>query len=283
MSAPSHCYETHGLHSLPEQNQAWGPGTRFQESGYTGSLFAFIMPHYNLRSPPIIHTQQWYCSYTVCGCQSLRDVYLAARVCWRKLMFVRGKTLNVHSLYLLAFQRMRRSAESLLNYVVFHFCRLWNKIYQLLLLSGYLKYLKPRGNHNYFKTSINLNRTVFSQFRLRSWYYINLMWGLRFKSNKSRRKNNLPSYACGLTAADKSSLSFLRILQKRPLKWTSSETRLGWITACGAFRGQQKVKKSKDLCWQVARSRPGHLCLFRAASCLCFTLDLRISTSTFPW
>lgn len=61
MSAPSDWYEPHGLHSQPEQNQAWRSGTRHQRvdtpdpSASTDYTFTFIMPHYYLHSPPIIH------------------------------------------------------------------------------------------------------------------------------------------------------------------------------------------------------------------------------------
>ena len=85
MSAPSHWYEPHGLHSQPEQNQAWRSGTRHQRADtpdpsastdYSLLLSCLI----TTSTHPPLFMQQYY-SYTVGGCQAVKDVYLVVRVC----------------------------------------------------------------------------------------------------------------------------------------------------------------------------------------------------------
>lgn len=82
-------------------------GSQASESICTRSLLAFIMPHYYLHSPLIIHTDM-ICSWTVGECQCVQGLYLRVTVCrsvfWTKRVFVRVKSLDLHYLDYIAFQ-----------------------------------------------------------------------------------------------------------------------------------------------------------------------------------
>lgn len=158
MSAMSHMGLIHWTEpGLEIRNQASG-------SGYTGSLrlhrllLAFIMPHYYLHSPSVIHTAviihcRWMSG--LLGMFTQRWGFAEVCVCWRTsvcLSVVRAWMCIPSSL-------LHFSGKSFLlnhceNYVVFPLCKLWKEICKVFLLSGCLKYLKPK------KTTTNLRLSL---------------------------------------------------------------------------------------------------------------------------
>lgn len=162
MSAPSHWYESHGLHSQSEQNQAWRWGTMHQRADtpdpsastdYSLLLSCLI----TTSTHPPLFMQQWYCSYSVGGCQPVKDVYLVVRVCRSEWVCVSesekencwcSKCLNVHSFTWLHFsgktfcwitvKNMWFKESGFLQHQKLH--KVMKERPQAILLGGYLKY-----------------------------------------------------------------------------------------------------------------------------------------------
>lgn len=177
MSAPTCWYEPHGLRSRPRQSHALASGNQPSESRYTGSLVAFIMPHYYVHSPLIIHTAM-ICSRTVGECQYAQDicfgiVMVCRSVCWTKRMLVRVKCLVVRSVGSLDGRNRWITVKS----VVFQH-QLWNETKSTSYFSALIPQIpEAQQNQDLFKTSINLSCALCFKFlwELGSWCCINLL------------------------------------------------------------------------------------------------------------